>query len=403
MKVLFIGSGEFLSHVTRLLLVAKALHQEFDVHIEFALNGRYAPMVKEVGFNVTQVPDFVGSDLIEYFLKGTLRLHRSLVQRATEMLKADRKLLREVKPDLIVFDTRWSIPAAAWLEEVPTLAIASTIWTHYRTQLLVPDKDRLRRASDIIVSLFSMAIYQESGAYPNGVEDLVEGNITLLADLPSLLSEADNTAVFIGPLVWDGGRDVSWPPGNGPKAYVTGGSTTNDQVIFKVAEQLIQLGWRVVVTGIANSTSVTNTLVRRADVIRASSVLPDADLVVSHGGSGSLYQALEWGVPCAIFPSHLDTQIHGYLVERAGAGLVWQPNIAPLDLIEQIRTDHKFRTHANTLAQEIAKFSAPQRAAQTIIQFIDNNLNGASAKSRPLSTARPRQAAAPDDGAAAPR
>lgn len=51
-------------------------------------------------------------------------------------------------------------------------------------------------------------------------------------------------------------------------------------------------------------------------------VLPAADLVVCHGGSGTVYGALASGVPVVVVPVFADQFENGRRVATAGAGLV---------------------------------------------------------------------------------
>ncbi len=51
-------------------------------------------------------------------------------------------------------------------------------------------------------------------------------------------------------------------------------------------------------------------------------VLPAADLVVCHGGSGTVYGALASGVPVVVVPVFADQFENGRRIAAAGAGLV---------------------------------------------------------------------------------
>jgi hypothetical protein len=59
-------------------------------------------------------------------------------------------------------------------------------------------------------------------------------------------------------------------------------------------------------------------------------VLPDAALVVCHGGSGTTFGALAAGVPLVFVPMFADQRPNAERVEELGAGVVVPPPIGPM-------------------------------------------------------------------------
>lgn len=98
-------------------------------------------------------------------------------------------------------------------------------------------------------------------------------------------------------------------------------------------------------------------------------VIADAQVVVSHGGSGTTFGALRAGVPVVIVPLFADQFMNGSRVAEAGAGVLIDRGAGrygrrrPLsradapritDAIENVRTDASYREHARRVAAEMA-------------------------------------------------
>ena len=59
--------------------------------------------------------------------------------------------------------------------------------------------------------------------------------------------------------------------------------------------------------------------------VEQARVLAEADLVVCHGGSGTVFGALAAGVPLVVAPLFADQFVNGRRVSDCGAGLVIEP------------------------------------------------------------------------------
>jgi UDP:flavonoid glycosyltransferase YjiC (YdhE family) len=99
-------------------------------------------------------------------------------------------------------------------------------------------------------------------------------------------------------------------------------------------------------------------------------VLAEADVVVSHGGSGTTFGALAAGVPLVIVPLFADQFANGPKVTEANAGVALNTRLdtdggrRPLSqadavgiaqAIETVRGDSSFRQHAQRIAAEMAQ------------------------------------------------
>ncbi len=96
--------------------------------------------------------------------------------------------------------------------------------------------------------------------------------------------------------------------------------------------------------------------VRVEQFIALAQVLARCDVVVCHGGSGTLMAALSAGVPVVVLPVGADQPDNADRCEALGCGLVLDPAAAtPKDIAEAVefaRTDPRLRANAARLADE---------------------------------------------------
>jgi UDP:flavonoid glycosyltransferase YjiC (YdhE family) len=171
-----------------------------------------------------------------------------------------------------------------------------------------------------------------------------------------------------------------WPPGEGPRVYLTFGTVlgymTYARSVYETAlEALSSLPVRVLLTvgrrfDIASLGRLPDN-VRLQPWVDQADVLGDADLVVCHGGSGTVLGALAAGVPIVVVPVFADQFGNARWVAASGAADVVaaaQDEIqdprriigGPDDqrriraAVEQVLGDPAYRTAAGTVAAEIA-------------------------------------------------
>lgn len=93
--------------------------------------------------------------------------------------------------------------------------------------------------------------------------------------------------------------------------------------------------------------------------IPMAQVLPSCDLLVSHGGQGSVLAALAAGCPQLLLPQFDDQFDNADMVERAGAGLCVTPDLITPDLVaghvEALVEDAVCTARAAGLAEEIRR------------------------------------------------
>jgi UDP:flavonoid glycosyltransferase YjiC (YdhE family) len=166
----------------------------------------------------------------------------------------------------------------------------------------------------------------------------LEGDINLLCDLPELFPQKKlpSSYYFIPPLyhqlINDLNRIMESIDTNKKTIYVTMGSTgsckelafLNDACYYK---------FNIITAGDRNSV-IKGSNVFSFEFIDSDSVFSITDIVICHGGNGTVYQALSFGIPVLCKTSHLEQEYNVDGLERLQLGksldVIHQEDFLPL-------------------------------------------------------------------------
>jgi MGT family glycosyltransferase len=180
--------------------------------------------------------------------------------------------------------------------------------------------------------------------------------------------------VFIGSLARSETLvDQRLPSGRGPRVLVALGSflSARDDVLRCAVDAAATAGWRLVLAHGSTPLEQLGVLPAGAIVerhIAQVAWLRHTDVLITHGGNGSVTEAAAAGVPMVVLPFSTDQFSGAAAIERAGLGTALAPNqLAPVALAAAVdsvmRSDAADRARA--VAQEIAT-GGPERAADAI-------------------------------------
>ena len=391
--VAIFADGGFLAHVTRSFEVGRALARCFGHRVIFCGSGPYMHIPLDAGFEVRPVYT-VDRDVTMKLAKRaglcSLSWWRNECDRS---VRSDLEVLERLQPDLIVGDMHWSLSTSARVMDIPYVAITNAAWTRWYAEPIEPP------AGHITTKIFGQAltramfpkiknfltwwyalgytrIREKYGLEPvKSIYDLIEGDMTLLADVPEFMPCVDQMPEnyrYIGPITWDADLpEPAWlnrlDPSR-PTLYFTMGSTGDAQFFDEAIRVFGDTEYQILITtgGLADLGSVpSNVYVEQYAPGRA--LMNAADVVVSHGGNGTIYQALSSGVPIIGFPSIFDQEINLQRVCALGAGLrMWRSEYDAKTLkraVEQVLGDGAYRANCQALARRIAYMDGPRRAA----------------------------------------
>jgi UDP:flavonoid glycosyltransferase YjiC (YdhE family) len=357
-KALFVPFAPSLAHVSRCLAVAEAWRAGGHA-AAFAVGTERTAMVQAAGFETHPLPEVPGA-----VFRTDQGLRWLTSEYFAQNLEAERTILAEVKPDVVVFDFRFTTAASAHLAGCPSAGILHgnglRLALHPRptAQALIGDPARLRGPAALrlrFVRLFfplgfqallwtvarrCTSILRAHDLPPvNSPFELLLGDEILAADVPALLpSELPANCHVVGPLAWSGwDRPAPWLDELDPHLliYVTMGSTVEARsTLIRLLDALRDAPYNVVVSTGRQSLPSDLELpahVRVFPTVPGMTVARRCAAVVHHGGHGTLMQALAAGVPSLVLPANPDQVLIAQQVQELGIGRsLWQPGNVPI-------------------------------------------------------------------------
>lgn len=172
----------------------------------------------------------------------------------------------------------------------------------------------------------------------------------------------------------DDGTTIPLPESrqDAPLVYVTMGTVFNDPgPLQRAVEGVRELPVRLLATvgpgGDVGVLGVQPDHVRIERYVPQTALLPHCDVVVSHGGSGTMLGALTLGLPQVCLPQGADQFMNGDAVATSGAGLAIAPAAAtPIAVGAAVAAvlDHgEYRTAAKRISSSIAAMPSPEDVA----------------------------------------
>jgi UDP:flavonoid glycosyltransferase YjiC (YdhE family) len=368
-KILFMSEAITLAQVVRLVSLARSLDpREYDVHFAAA---HFPERIFRPGeFARATLETVAGERALRRLDRGGRLYDLRTLRR---YVAADRAIIRQVRPELVVGDLRWSLAVSGPLEGVPCAALANAYMSPFARRaggVPLPDHpivsllgERLAarsfpKALPAVFDWFARPLNQlrrENGLSPVGglLDVLTFGDLTLYADAPELfdLLPLPPSHSFLGPVEWS--PDDPLPPGwaEDPRrypVYVTLGSSGDLRLLPRVLEGLRSLPVDVLVatagrTSLAEARrlsalssaedpaadlagetlsfpSATGARVRIVPFVSGARAAAAARLVISNGGSTTGYQALAAACPVLGLPHNLEQHLAMEGIVRAGAG-----------------------------------------------------------------------------------
>ena len=128
--ILFVAEAVTLAHVGRPLALAGALDaRRYDVH--FACAPGHQAMLAGGALTYWPITSIPGAQFLAALAAGRPVYDEATLRRYVE---DDRRLLAEVRPDLVVGDFRLSLSVSARLARVPYVTVSNAYWSPYVRQ-----------------------------------------------------------------------------------------------------------------------------------------------------------------------------------------------------------------------------------------------------------------------------
>lgn len=396
-RILATPLGGVLAHVSRTLEVARAL-RAMGHEVLFAGTGKYMELPRSAGFTICP--------LIDLDVEATLKVSRSgrvnfySYPEVCRYVEAERQLLAEIQPDAVLIDFRLSMGTSCELAGIPSAVLLNAAWTNYYTAPLRPPEHltvtRLlgRRLTALILPWVKDALLnegarpfqrfrREQGVPPRGnIFDVWRGDLNLLTDIPEYGPTAGLPSDFhyVGPVVWEPDLPVpEWLDRldlTRPVLYFSMGSTGNARFFQQAVDLFANSEYQCVLTtaGFDNLGTVPENFFV-TDYAPGSRIMEKADLVICHGGNGTIYQAMIAGVPIVGIPTMHDQEFNLDRVVALGVGIhLSELHFRPEHLknaVRKVLETPAYREATQRLCSILAKYDGPRTAARLIDALVN--------------------------------
>ena len=372
------GSG----HFEPLVPLARAAATNGHV-IAFTGRPRMVPRVEELGFQAFAA----GSDA------GLTPVRRPLLEIDRERELGDlrdgfvRRIARERAADLLRLVVRWQPHVIVWEETDFGAAVIAERLEVPHAKLLVSAAGSFVRADQLREALDAVRI--EYGLGPDPHAEMLERYLVLSPFPPSLRdprfplpSTAWSVRLFAPSLAAKSARPA-WAASfdERPIVYFTLGTVFNVEsgdLFTRVIAGLRDLPLNILVT-VGRDIDPAELGPQPANVhverhVAQASVLPYADLVVSHGGSGSLIGALAHGLPMVLIPIGADQPWNAERAAAVGVARVLDPvSATPAEIAEAVTrmlANPGYRQAAERLRDEMAALRGPETAISLLERLV---------------------------------
>ncbi|MBS3071762.1 hypothetical protein J4408_02120 [Candidatus Pacearchaeota archaeon] len=338
-RILFFSEAVSLAHVGRPLKLAKYLAKKgFDVY--FAVDGRYNNLID---FDKKKMIELKSQDSEKF--KKNMFLGKPLFPRKLleKYIEEERRIIRKIKPDLVVGDFRPSLKISCKLENKPFVNVTSFYWSKYYREVYPASNILAGKilGKKILTILLNNRIFRKLffRRYLSGYnlicrkygldeargirEAYHHGDYCVYSDIKEIYDnvKVPKSHAFIGPIIWEPeikNKKIKIPR-NKRVVYLSFGSSgeINQKLInfLNNGENFI-----IVVTGRKDVLNKDSKNVVYMNFAKASEFLKRADLAINNGGSAGVYQALSFGVPILGIPSNMDQFLTMEPISKAGLG-----------------------------------------------------------------------------------
>jgi|GEM_PF-1484048 len=335
-KYLLIPGNNSLSHVVKCLAISDALKARGH-EARIAVSRKHSIFLQQLAIEHIVLPDIQENDesgfpSVEWFRKP---------QQIMDCINAEVELLKTYRPDRVLGVFRFTLKASAQIAGVPYDSLSCGCMIPDSLDVLgYADEEPGREIQQIILDGFYRYAGSKIGAVvssfglpkSNGdVRHMLKGERTFLWDFPEfarLPQRAD--LLHVGPLVWN-----HWPcdavdhnalvNGGLPLAVLAFGTCT---VCLPAAKRIIGIlvdrGYRVLLAAGGQKEFLNmfpdDPRVTAYTFAPLPGILPHTDILVTHGGQMTVFEALQNEVPVVVMPFQPEQAHNGVCLERMGCG-----------------------------------------------------------------------------------
>lgn len=410
--ILILPYTPILSHISRPLEIAKKIEKK-NFRILFAgyqTQKSKMDFIENEGFQCLPLFEPDNDTILNNIRQGNLNFIDS--NTLSKMVDEDIRLFKQVNPDLILTDFRFSAMISTQICDIPHAAIVNASSTEYRSVPYIPIfdspllksvfKKKFNPLLDKINLKLEMAVFDTGMNTFNRTSKrlklpvkvsatncLTGKDITLLADIPEYFPIANQPESYhyIGPITWKppefSPTPQWWPSGKNKNGniYITMGTTGEGNLFSKIYRLFRASEFTSIVTtgSQADNFKTIPGKIYVEDYLDGEMVLETSDIVVCHGGNGTIYQALCMEKPVIGIPTLPDQAFNMRRVEALGVGIAIPMKKAlknPSIILQKVRyiMEHmnEFAPNLKKVKKSIQHFSGADMAAEIIQAYLNS-------------------------------
>lgn len=330
-RIIFFPNEVGLAHLTRSYALAEELNNRGHKVI-FAVPKRKRELFRSKDILLIPIEPYTTTDSLQFIPK--IRQYNFLIKYVHEELK----ILQKFTPDVAIVDFRMSAVASCSIYGLPAFFLTGSGGLpsgcylpnpkvpEYLFELISPLIQKIisRMRSSFIHSIHEAA---RSLGYSQDIDAMLHAINYLVPEAKSYLPpvKSQMKISYVGPIFWDGFEKLS-PPWlshihpDGKSVYVTFGGTGFDrQKMIQLTKLLLQKGFRVIVSTssiAAVSDFPHNSKLFVEKYLPGIKISRKVDLVVCHGGYGTLMEAVYAGTPSLAIPYNPDQILHSLRLQE---------------------------------------------------------------------------------------
>jgi UDP:flavonoid glycosyltransferase YjiC (YdhE family) len=409
--ILFVAEAATMAHAVRCLVLLNLLDEtKWEIH--FAASPRVKWMLGPR--DSAKLTSFVPLDSVpsQAFLDALARGESVFSEQVlTRYVKEDLRVLREVRPDVVVGDFRLSLSVSARLLKVPYIALSNGCWSPHwsppNNRYPLPVLPATRRAPlPVVRRVFKHlqprafrdqcaplnATRAEFGlaALPLDLRHVyTDADYVLYADVPEVYPEAYFPVAgnhrFVGALLWSAPREtpedirafLAAEETGGPLVFVSLGSSGPAKLLPAILRALGRLPVRVVaVTSGAAAPEKVPRNARVTDFLHLEAPLRASALLVCNGGSPMTHFAAVTGTPVVAIASNMDQFMNSGAMARRGVAKVMRADrfrgSKLKKTVRKMLKKPKYKTKAAALGARFRAFPTQS----VFLQVLDDAVEG---------------------------
>ena len=350
-KVLFFGEIFTASHYLRPLALANLLDKnKYDIY--FACQHKKDTIQLKINSNIHWIELKTSVTPLQFEEAIKNHRHPQSPQIIEQNILEDIEVINKICPDVVIGDHKISLGISCPFLEMPLISLSNIFWTKYDKEKFItcPDMEKFeflpKQLSSLLfkilfpiiskrtlktINSFKKNYHQEP--YYSLDQSYAPGSTIFFMDFHSLFEnqKMDCNHKVIGPVIpklteehqhW-----INQLNTDKKIIYVSMGSSGNHEHLTKILDTLKEIDATIIVSSskINLQHNLPKNYVIKNYLIPTHLILPKADLVISHGGSPVIYEALCNRVPSIGIPSNLDQWLGIMQFNKLGLAVLVSP------------------------------------------------------------------------------